>query len=166
MASRDPERLRYASVLTQAERGAKRASSHSVIASAAKPIQTLTAEGFWIASLRSQRRGYNCPDVTIPLCGKHARQYALATFRALAALSRMRHDCSKSNNQAAIRVRRDKGRSFSMKRLLPGIFAAAFALSASAAQAQDKPPLRASDAAKMPDKICFMEKHLPYRAVL
>jgi hypothetical protein len=39
-------------------------------------------------------------------------QSAGAMPRALAALPRMRHDCGKSNNEAATRARRDKGGHF------------------------------------------------------
>jgi hypothetical protein len=39
---------------------------------------------------------------------KHSRG-SLSAFRALAALARLRHDRGNTKNQAAIRVRRDKG---------------------------------------------------------
>jgi hypothetical protein len=64
----------------------------------------------------------------IPFCGKRTIDHSFASSLALAALLRMRHDCgnsiaatampranqepAKSNNQAAIRARRDKGDRF------------------------------------------------------
>ncbi|KRQ13285.1 hypothetical protein ACNJX9_03130 [Bradyrhizobium sp. DASA03076] len=77
---------------------------------------------FWIASafakasadksLRSQRRGDIDPRLTIPLCGKHERQSCARDALLLAALSRMRHDRDKSNNQAAIQSKAIKGGCF------------------------------------------------------
>jgi hypothetical protein len=56
--------------------------------------------------------GNNLPQLTIPLCGKHARQSCVRNLPALAALLRMRHDCGNSNNQAAIQSQAIKGGCF------------------------------------------------------
>ncbi|MCK1716410.1 hypothetical protein [Bradyrhizobium sp. 141] len=80
-------------------------------------------KGFWIASAFAKSFGGQV--AVLAMTWKHLPfsapfrfaenmngNRALATYLALAALLRMRHDCGNSNNQAAIRVRRDKGDRF------------------------------------------------------
>src|SRR5690242_1020762 len=84
----------------------------------------------WV-SLRSTH-----PAQVIPFSGKHGGIHIAVR---LAAADPMRHDrAENSRPQAMRRVRRED----SVKRAMTGIFAAVLAMSASAALAQGKPPLK------------------------